>query len=124
MRYAYIMDLFVGRFSFDLPEVPAIDNVFNFVRSDDSKGPAANVLSLPSVPDKTDGTVALVRSGPEKGKTTPAGEYLTAALMDFDPEQYDGLAAIADGANKLLMLVGMCSFCFLCAFPDSFLTIK
>ncbi|KAF5188757.1 Kinesin-like protein kin-14l [Thalictrum thalictroides] len=73
-------------------------------RSDNSKGNSA-VLSLPSVPDKTDSTVALVKSGPEKLKTTPAGEYLTAALMDFDPEQYDSLAAIADGANKLLMLV-------------------
>lgn len=89
---------------------PATKQLINFqtrdsVRSDDSKGHAAIVPSLPSVPDKTDGTVALVRSGPEKGKTTPAGEYLTAALMDFDPEQYDGLPAIADGANKLLMLV-------------------
>ncbi|KAL5705853.1 Kinesin-like protein KIN-14B [Ranunculus cassubicifolius] len=74
-------------------------------RSDDSKGQSTSVLALPSAPEKTNGTVALVKSGPEKGKTTPAGEYLTAALMDFDPEQYDGLAAIADGANKLLMLV-------------------
>ena len=57
--------------------------------------------------DKTDGTVALVKSGPEKVKTTPAGEYLTSALNDFDPEQHDSLAAISDGANKLLMLVGL-----------------
>lgn len=55
--------------------------------------------------DKTDGTVALAKSGSEKFKTTPAGEYLTAALNDFDPDQYDSLAAISDGANKLLMLV-------------------
>lgn len=48
---------------------------------------------------------ALVKSGPDKVKTTPAGEYLTAALNDFDPDQYDSLAAITDGANKLLMLV-------------------
>ncbi|PIA46457.1 hypothetical protein AQUCO_01500179v1 [Aquilegia coerulea] len=74
-------------------------------RSDDNKGHSAEVLSLPSVPVKTDSTVALVKSGSDKLKTTPAGEYLTAALMDFDPEQYDSLAAIADGANKLLMLV-------------------
>ncbi|CAI9781086.1 unnamed protein product [Fraxinus pennsylvanica] len=52
-----------------------------------------------------EGTVALVKSGPERVKTTPAGEYLTSALNDFDPEQYDSLAAISDGANKLLMLV-------------------
>jgi hypothetical protein len=25
--------------------------------------------------------------------------------MDFNPDQYDGPAAVADGANKLLMLV-------------------
>ncbi|KAJ7559928.1 hypothetical protein O6H91_04G107000 [Diphasiastrum complanatum] len=50
------------------------------------------------------GTVAVI-AGSEKVKTTPAGEYLTAALMDFNPEQYDGPAAVADGANKLLMLV-------------------
>ncbi|PRQ48489.1 putative minus-end-directed kinesin ATPase [Rosa chinensis] len=61
--------------------------------------------SLAVTADKTDGTVALVKSGPEKVKTTPAGEYLTSALNDFDPEQHDSLAAISDGANKLLMLV-------------------
>ncbi|KAL2349023.1 hypothetical protein Fmac_003023 [Flemingia macrophylla] len=55
--------------------------------------------------DKNDGTVALVASASEKIKTTPAGEYLTAALNDFNPDQYEGLAAISDGANKLLMLV-------------------
>lgn len=38
-------------------------------------------------------------------KSTPAGDYLTSALNNFDPEQDDSLAAIADGANKLLMLV-------------------
>ena len=60
--------------------------------------------------DKNDGTVALVKSGSEKVKTTPAGEYLTVALNDFNPDQYEGLAAISDGANKLLMLV----FIFMC----------
>ncbi|RDX77860.1 Kinesin-like protein KIN-14A, partial [Mucuna pruriens] len=55
--------------------------------------------------DKNDGAVALVKSASEKVKTTPAGEYLTAALNDFNPDQYEGLAAISDGANKLLMLV-------------------
>ncbi|KAF8404705.1 hypothetical protein HHK36_009593 [Tetracentron sinense] len=74
-------------------------------RSDNKKGHSLDVLPLPSQSDKTDSAVALVKSGPEKLKTTPAGEYLTSALMDFDPEQYDSLAAVADGANKLLMLV-------------------
>ncbi|GMJ04021.1 kinesin like protein for actin based chloroplast movement 1, KINESIN CDKA;1 ASSOCIATED 1 [Hibiscus trionum] len=55
--------------------------------------------------DKTDGAGALVKAGSDRVKTTPAGEYLTAALNDFDPDQYDGIAAISDGANKLLMLV-------------------
>ncbi|KAG4121588.1 hypothetical protein ERO13_D11G217000v2 [Gossypium hirsutum] len=55
--------------------------------------------------DKTDGAGALVKAGSDKVKTTPAGEYLTAALNDFDPDQYDSIAAISDGANKLLMLV-------------------
>nr|AMS24254.1 kinesin 14-V protein [Marsilea vestita] len=50
------------------------------------------------------GNMALVKSGSEKIKTTPAGEYLTSALNDFNPDQSDGSAA-ADGANKLLMLV-------------------
>jgi len=59
-----------------------------------------------SVPPATPGTVALMKSGTgETLKSTPAGEYLTAALMDFNPDQYDGPAAVADGANKLLMLV-------------------
>ncbi|KAF6172398.1 hypothetical protein GIB67_025903 [Kingdonia uniflora] len=74
-------------------------------RSDNSKGHSLDVFPLPSTPDKTDTTMALVKSGPDKVKATPAGEYLTAALIEFDPDQYDGLAAIADGANKLLMLV-------------------
>lgn len=69
------------------------------------KGRAMDVLALPSSTDKPDGTVALVKSAAEKVKTTPAGEYLTSALNEFDPDQYDSLAAISDGANKLLMLV-------------------
>ncbi|XP_018486148.2 kinesin-like protein KIN-14B [Raphanus sativus] len=65
-----------------------------------------SVGALPSSVDKNEGgTVTVVKSSSEIVKTTPAGEYLTAALNDFDPEQYEGLAAIADGANKLLMLV-------------------
>ncbi|XP_059624154.1 kinesin-like protein KIN-14B [Cornus florida] len=70
-----------------------------------SKGHSMDVVPLPLATDKTEGTVALVKSSTEKVKTTPAGEYLTAALNDFDPEQYDSLATISDGANKLLMLV-------------------
>ncbi|KAI5063542.1 hypothetical protein GOP47_0022089 [Adiantum capillus-veneris] len=50
------------------------------------------------------GNMSLVKSGSEKMKTTPAGEYLTNALNDFNPDQSEGSAA-ADGANKLLMLV-------------------
>ncbi|KAL3524915.1 hypothetical protein ACH5RR_013287, partial [Cinchona calisaya] len=68
------------------------------------KGQSADVPS-PLASNKTDGTVALVKLGVDKVKTTPAGEYLTSALNDFDPDQYDSLAAISDGANKLLMLV-------------------
>ncbi|XP_077213519.1 kinesin-like protein KIN-14B isoform X2 [Tasmannia lanceolata] len=74
-------------------------------RSGSSRGHSLDVLPLAPIPDKNENAVAVVKSGPEKIKTTPAGEYLTAALMDFDPEQYDSLATIADGANKLLMLV-------------------
>ncbi|KAH8503770.1 hypothetical protein H0E87_014865 [Populus deltoides] len=74
-------------------------------RNENNKGRSMDVAPSPLGADKTDGTVALVKSGSEKVKSTPAGEYLTAALNDFDPEQYDSLAAISDGANKLLMLV-------------------
>lgn len=70
-----------------------------------NKGLPVDVAPLPLSADKTEGTVALVKSSSEKIKTTPAGEYLTAALNDFNPEQYDNLAVISDGANKLLMLV-------------------
>ncbi|KAJ4714545.1 Kinesin-like protein [Melia azedarach] len=78
----------------------------DLARNDNNnKGRPTDVAPLPLSADKTDGTVALVKSGSEKVKTTPAGEYLTSALDDFDPEQYDSLAAISDGANKLLMLV-------------------
>ena len=66
---------------------------------------SVDVLPSPLATDKNDGTVALVKTGSELVKSTPAGEYLTAALNDFDPDQYEGHAAISDGANKLLMLV-------------------
>ncbi|WJZ91700.1 hypothetical protein VitviT2T_010747 [Vitis vinifera] len=69
------------------------------------KGRPTDVSPLALTTYKTEGAGALVKSDPEKVKTTPAGEYLTAALNDFDPEQYDSIAAISDGANKLLMLV-------------------
>ncbi|KAL6558729.1 Kinesin-like protein KIN-14B [Orobanche minor] len=68
------------------------------------KGRTADVSS-PLASSKAENSVALIKFGTDIVKTTPAGEYLTAALNDFDPEQYDSLAAISDGANKLLMLV-------------------
>lgn len=84
----------------------------NMKRNGTSNNPTANsnhALSSPltaaAAATKNDGTVALVKSGSEIVKTTPAGEYLTTALSDFDPDQYEGHAAISDGANKLLMLV-------------------
>ncbi|KAL8532412.1 hypothetical protein ACS0TY_008855 [Phlomoides rotata] len=70
-----------------------------------AKGRPGDAVSVPVASDKTEKSVALVKSGTDIVKTTPAGEYLTSALNDFDPEQYDSLAAISDGANKLLMLV-------------------
>lgn len=69
-----------------------------------NKGRSADAAPLPAT-NKIEGSTALVKAGPEKVKTTPAGEYLTAALNDFDSDKYDGLATISDGANKLLMLV-------------------
>ncbi|XP_062100325.1 kinesin-like protein KIN-14B [Humulus lupulus] len=72
-------------------------------RNDNKSGSIDSTTSSLAA-EKTEGTVALVKVDSEK-KTTPAGEYLTAALNEFDPEQYDSLAAISDGANKLLMLV-------------------
>lgn len=70
-----------------------------------------NAVPLSLSAEKTEGTMTLVKSSSEKVKSTPAGEYLTTALNDFDPEQYDSLAAISDGANKLLMLVCLCLAC-------------
>lgn len=62
-------------------------------------------IGLPSSPGGS-GAVALLKYGSgEQAKTTPAGEYLTAALMDFNPDHYETDGAVADGANKLLMLV-------------------
>ncbi|QCD90703.1 kinesin family member C2/C3 [Vigna unguiculata] len=75
------------------------------VGSTTARARSLDVLPSSFVTNKNDGTVALVKSGSERVKTTPAGEYLTAALNDFNPDQYEGLAAISDGANKLLMLV-------------------
>ncbi|XP_020239406.1 kinesin-like protein KIN-14B [Cajanus cajan] len=73
--------------------------------SNNTSSRSMDVLPSPLATDKNDGTVALVKTGSEIVKSTPAGEYLTAALNDFDPDQYEGNAAISDGANKLLMLV-------------------
>ncbi|XP_076939430.1 kinesin-like protein KIN-14A [Bidens hawaiensis] len=73
-------------------------------RDSSNKEGGMEVVPL-SAEKKADGTLALVKPGQDKIKSTPAGEYLTSALNDFDLEQYDGLAAISDGANKLLMLV-------------------
>ncbi|KAJ0098110.1 hypothetical protein Patl1_28315 [Pistacia atlantica] len=70
-----------------------------------NKGRSMDAVPSPLSAEKTEGTMALVKSSSDKVKSTPAGEYLTTALNDFDPEQYDSLAAISDGANKLLMLV-------------------
>lgn len=78
---------------------------FIALRNDSTgKGRSADAAPV-STTSKIEGSTALVKAGPEKVKTTPAGEYLTSALNDFDPEKYDGLATISDGANKLLMLV-------------------
>lgn len=74
-------------------------------RSDSIKSRSLDVLASPVPQDKTGNSGAIVKSSNELAKTTPAGEYLTSALMDFDPDQFEGFAAIADGANKLLMLV-------------------
>ncbi|KAJ8491359.1 hypothetical protein OPV22_013080 [Ensete ventricosum] len=74
-------------------------------RVENSRGPSTNALPLPASQDKSENMGALVKSSNDKIKTTPAGEYLTAALADFDPDQFESFAAISDGANKLLMLV-------------------
>lgn len=73
--------------------------------SGSSKSRSPDVFASPVSQDKTGNSGAIVKSSNELAKTTPAGEYLTSALMDFDPDQFEGFAAIADGANKLLMLV-------------------
>ncbi|EAZ00162.1 hypothetical protein OsI_22167 [Oryza sativa Indica Group] len=73
-------------------------------RSDSTKSQSSDVFPLPVSQDKAGNSGAIVKSSNELTKTTPAGEYLTSALMDFDPNQFEGVAAIADGANKLLML--------------------
>ncbi|XP_039158293.1 kinesin-like protein KIN-14B [Eucalyptus grandis] len=73
--------------------------------SNDNVGRTLDVVPSPLSAEMSAGSVALVKASSEKVKTTPVGEYLTAALNDFDPDQYDSLAAISDVANKLLMLV-------------------
>ncbi|XP_062233292.1 kinesin-like protein KIN-14L [Phragmites australis] len=74
-------------------------------RSDSTKSQSPDVFASPVSQDKSGNSGAIVKSSNELAKTTPAGEYLTSALIDFDPDQFEGFAAIADGANKLLMLV-------------------
>lgn len=74
-------------------------------RSNSAKIQSPDVFQSALSQDKTGNSGAIVKSSNELAKTTPAGEYLTSALMDFDPNHFEGFAAIADGANKLLMLV-------------------
>ncbi|KAG6516859.1 hypothetical protein ZIOFF_020232 [Zingiber officinale] len=74
-------------------------------RGDNNRVPSLNALALPGSQDKHENTGALVKSSNEIRKTTPAGDYLIAALADFDPDQFESFAAISDGANKLLMLI-------------------
>ncbi|XP_074587966.1 kinesin-like protein KIN-14L [Curcuma longa] len=74
-------------------------------RGDNNRVPSLNALASPGSQDKNENAGALVKSSNEIRKTTPAGEYLTTALADFDPDQFESFAAISDGANKLLMLV-------------------
>ncbi|KAL6861256.1 hypothetical protein ACP4OV_016956 [Aristida adscensionis] len=74
-------------------------------RSDSTNSQSPDVSASPVSLDKSGNSGAIVKSSNEIAKTTPAGEYLTSALMDFDPDQFEGFAAVADGANKLLMLV-------------------
>ncbi|KAG6521379.1 hypothetical protein ZIOFF_018495 [Zingiber officinale] len=74
-------------------------------RGDNNRVPSLNALAWPGSQDKNENTGALVKSSNEMRKTTPAGEYLTAALADFDPDQFESFAAISDSANKLLMLI-------------------
>ncbi|KAK3019327.1 hypothetical protein RJ639_003701 [Escallonia herrerae] len=104
----YHFDAALSQVSLSSPSAKGLSNVQaqDPGRNDsNSEGRSTDVVPLPLAKEKIEGTVALVKSGTEKVKTTPAGEYLTSALNDFDPEQFDSLAAIADGANKLLMLV-------------------
>ncbi|KAJ3695857.1 hypothetical protein LUZ60_001234 [Juncus effusus] len=61
--------------------------------------------SSKAVPERNVNGGTIVKTSNELAKTTPAGEYLTSALMEFDPDQFESFAAISDGANKLLMLV-------------------
>lgn len=91
-----------------MSEFIVLNIFFRFVaRSNNSNSTARSpqVVSGSTVGGKGELAVALVKPGNELAKTTPAGEYLTTALNDFDPEQYEGLAAISNGAKKLLMLV-------------------
>lgn len=73
--------------------------------SSDVKSSTAMSLDSSSGALALAGNMALVKSSSEKVKTTPAGEYLTNALNDFNPDQQSEGSAASDGANKLLMLV-------------------
>ena len=74
-------------------------------RTESIKGRTTDLPVLPASPGKSGPAGAIVKVGPDKGKTTPAGEYLTTALMDYDPDHFESYATVADSANKLLMLV-------------------
>ncbi|GBG67038.1 hypothetical protein CBR_g78819 [Chara braunii] len=71
------------------------------------KQEAASLESAPTTP------ASLEESLPVHGvvfdmpavKTTPAGEFLTRSLQEFDPSNIETIAEISEGANKLLMLV-------------------
>ncbi|KAK8967254.1 Geminivirus Rep-interacting motor protein [Platanthera guangdongensis] len=85
---------------------PAVNKLPTSQARDISGGENAKALSIDVLPllsqEKTEMSRAIVKTDKPK---TPAGEYLTTALMEFDPDQFESFATVADGANKLLMLV-------------------
>ncbi|KAL3614300.1 hypothetical protein CASFOL_042374 [Castilleja foliolosa] len=64
-------------------------------------------ISPPLASAKAENSLVLVKPGTDIVKTTPAGDYLTSALNDFDPEQYDSLAAKSDGATSSWVLAAV-----------------
>ncbi|GKB08938.1 cell division cycle 48C [Tanacetum coccineum] len=87
-------------------EIDAIDSKRKYLQRETDRRIVAQLLTCIDEPHRATTNGNNKKLEQDNRKPTRAREYLSSDLNDFDLQQYDGLAAISDGANKHLMLYG------------------